>query len=463
MNTPFYTPPAASDNVSEYSVKDLSNALKRTLEDRFGHVRVRAELSSVKIAASGHGYMSLKDQASNDVLDGVCWRGSMAKFDFTPKEGMEVIASGKITTYGDRSKYQMIIDHIALAGQGALLQRLQELKQKLQAEGLFEQSRKRAIPYLPDHIGVVTSPTGAVIRDILHRLQDRFPRNVLLWSSLVQGANAARELVQAIEGLNALPSAASNQEDIPTRPDVIIVARGGGSLEDLMAFNDEAVVRAVFNSKIPIISAVGHETDVTLCDFAADLRAPTPTAAAEMAVPVLSELRNGIMEWQLRLDKAADRHLMRQRQQFEGWARGLLTPENLMQNALQRLDDRFERLRQASRTLYRQKIHGLRAAQASLKPPSAMMRYAQQNLAAMDARLAPSIFNQLHKYQQKLDILSDRLEANSFKSVLARGYSVIKDEQGNLIQAGNQAQIGQKLEAHFQDEAVLGLRVESKT
>jgi len=279
----------ATPNLPEYSVSELSRALKRTVEAAYSYVRVRGEISGFKRAASGHLYMTLKD--ADAVLDAVCWRGVAGRLAIAPEDGIEVIASGKLTTYPGRSKYQIVIDSLELAGEGALLKMLEDRRRKLAAEGLFDEARKRELPFLPDVIGVVTSPTGAVIRDILHRLDDRFPRRVLLAPVLVQGENAAAQVAAAIEGFNRLPP----DGPIP-RPDVLIVARGGGSLEDLWAFNEEIVVRAAAASEIPLISAVGHETDTTLIDFAADRRAPTPTAAAEIAVPVRAELAATVMD-----------------------------------------------------------------------------------------------------------------------------------------------------------------------
>ncbi|MFN6935860.1 MAG: exodeoxyribonuclease VII large subunit, partial [Tsuneonella sp.] len=270
------------DNAEALSVSELSNLLKRTVEDRFGHVRLRGELSGVKRAASGHFYCALKDDKA--VIDGVMWRGSAERLAFVPEDGLEVVATGKLTTYPGRSKYQIVIDSLELAGEGALLALLEKTRQRLAAEGLFDAGRKRPLPYLPATIGVVTSPTGAVIRDILHRLADRFPSRVIVWPVLVQGQGAAAQVAAAVRGFSALP------EGHDLRPDLLIVARGGGSIEDLWSFNEEVVVRAIADCSIPTISAVGHETDTTLADFAADRRAPTPTAAAEMAVPVRREL-----------------------------------------------------------------------------------------------------------------------------------------------------------------------------
>ncbi|MFN5760088.1 MAG: exodeoxyribonuclease VII large subunit, partial [Sphingomonadaceae bacterium] len=274
----------AGDNASALSVSEISAALKRHVEQGFAHVRIRGEISGFKRAASGHLYLALKDEQA--VIDAIMWKGSALRLAFQPQDGVEVIATGKLTTYPGRSKYQIVIETMEIAGEGALLALLEKLKAKLNAEGLFAAERKRPLPYLPRTIGVVTSPTGAVIRDILHRLEDRCPTRVIVWPVLVQGQGSAEQVAAAVNGFSALQGA--------DRPDLVIVARGGGSIEDLWGFNEEVVVRAVASCTIPTISAVGHETDTTLCDFAADRRAPTPTAAAEMAVPVRADLLAGL-------------------------------------------------------------------------------------------------------------------------------------------------------------------------
>src|ERR1700760_4004152 len=273
---------AAKPNMPEYSVSEIAAALKRTVEDQFPFVRVRGEISGLKFHSSGHVYFDLKDDKA--VLNAVIWRGNTARLRIRPEAGMEVICTGKLSTYAGSSRYQIIAEQVELAGLGALMAMLEDRRKKLAAEGLFDPARKKKLPFLPEVIGVVTSPTGAVIRDIMHRLEARFPRRVLLWPVAVQGERAAAEVAAAIAGFNA-----ADGTRLP-RPDLIIVARGGGPVEDLMAFNEEIVVRAAAASVIPLISAVGHETDTTLIDFAADVRAPTPTAAAEMAVPVRSDL-----------------------------------------------------------------------------------------------------------------------------------------------------------------------------
>jgi len=323
---------APGDNAPALSVSELSGALKRTVEDRFGHVRVRGEISGFKRHSSGHCYLTLKDDRA--AIDGVIWKTSVPGLRFRPEDGAEVIATGKLTTYPGRSKYQIVIERMELAGQGALMALLDQRRRALAAEGLFDAERKRPLPYLPRRIGVVTSPTGAVIRDILHRLADRCPSHVILWPVAVQGDGAAGQVAAAVAGFNAMPDP----------PELLIVARGGGSIEDLWAFNEEVVVRAVAGSAIPVISAVGHETDTTLCDFAADLRAPTPTAAAELAVPVRADLLGNLRELGLRAGRCARRYHERSAERLGVVARRLPTPDGLLQPQRQRLDDAAERL-----------------------------------------------------------------------------------------------------------------------
>ena len=328
----------AGDNAAPLTITEISQLLKRTVEDRFGWVKLRGELSGVKRAASGHFYCCLKDEGA--VIDGVMWRGNAAALGFLPEDGLEVVASGKLTTYPGRSKYQIVIDRMEIAGDGALLALLEKTRRRLEAEGLFAAERKRPLPFLPGVIGVVTSPTGAVIRDILHRLADRFPSRVLVWPVLVQGQGSAEQVAAALRGFGALAAGGA----MP-RPDLLIVARGGGSIEDLWGFNEEIVVRAIAESPIPVISAVGHETDTTLADHAADRRAPTPTAAAEIAVPVLRELAATLDEFGLRQRKCALRPMQLGRERLEARLLRMPRPESIVALKAQALDDVAERLR----------------------------------------------------------------------------------------------------------------------
>jgi exodeoxyribonuclease VII large subunit len=444
-------PPASNQPV--YSVSEISLAIKRTLEGTFDYVRVRGEISGFKRAASGHLYMALKDH--DGVLDAVCWRGNAGRLGLAPEDGMEVIASGRITSYPGRSKYQIVIERLELAGQGALLKLLEDRKRKLEAEGLFDAARKRALPFLPECIGVVTSPTGAVIRDILHRLEDRFPRRVLVWPVPVQGEGAAEQVAAAIAGFNALPA----DQGVP-RPDVLIVARGGGSLEDLWAFNEEVVVRAAAASQIPLISAVGHETDVTLIDFAADRRAPTPTAAAEMAVPVRAELIAQVEDAGRRLRSCTRQRLAERKTLLEGLARGLPDPARLLEEKAQRLDDRAERLRNCAHRALSLRQERVRDLGARLPPPQRQIDLARERLKTLAERLRPTVTRQrtqcrerflgiderfrmllgpptppLIAARQKLEVLARVLDTADHKKVLQRGFALVRGPKGVITRA----------------------------
>ena len=344
---------SSDHNLPERTVSELSADLKRTVEGSFARVRVRGEISQPKTAGSGHCYLRLKD--SSAVLDGVVWKGTYARLATKPEEGLDVIATGRLTTWAGRSSYQIIIESLELAGEGALLKMLEERRRRLAAAGLFDLTEKKKLPFLPRVVGVVTSPTGAVICDILHRLEDRFPVHVLVWPVVVQGEDAASDIVAALHGFNQLPLSSSS---VP-RPDLIIVARGGGSLEDLMAFNEDVVVRAVADSEIPVVSAIGHETDTTLCDFAADLRAPTPTGAAEMVVPVRLELCARIAEIECRLSAAVMRAMGDYQTHLHAAVRGLPSLEAILQGPTQRCDDLTERFHLAMSVAWSQKRHAL--------------------------------------------------------------------------------------------------------
>lgn len=352
---------APPGNAPEYTVSEISGAVKRTIEGEFSHLRVRGEVGRVSFPRSGHVYLDLKDDRC--VLSGVIWRGVASRLTAQPEEGMEVVATGRLTTFGGQSKYQMVIDDIAPAGVGALMAMLEKRKKALAAEGLFDAARKRPLPYLPEVIGVVTSPSGAVIRDILHRLRDRFPRKVLIWPVAVQGPNCAPEVVRAIEGFNRLTPGGA----LP-RPDLLIVARGGGSIEDLWGFNEEAVARAAAASDIPLISAVGHETDTTLIDFASDRRAPTPTAAAELAVPVRLELLAQVEQAGARLGRCATQAVIQRRQRLRDLARSLPRLDSLTQSASQRLDNAAQRLPNALQAAVQLKKVDLGRAAGPLRP-----------------------------------------------------------------------------------------------
>ncbi len=478
-----YPAPSSGHNTPEMSVSDISNALKKTVEQTFSHVRVRGELSKVTLAKSGHLYTSLKDE--NAVLDAICWRGTVARLSVKAEEGLEVICTGRLTTYPGRSNYQLIIESMELAGEGALLKMLEDRKKKLAAEGLFDPARKKPLPFLPTRIGIVTSPTGAVIRDILHRINDRFPVPVYLWPVMVQGQGAAQQVAAAIRGFNDLPAGFDT-------PDLLIVARGGGSLEDLMPFNEESVVRAIAESRIPVISAIGHETDVTLADFAADMRAPTPTGAAEMAVPVRRDWLFTVGEYGLRMGRRLDvlvgrrhdrigelstslsrfpRSLDMRQQRYDYAASNLsaafaayiqrkdtsvtrvagrlLSPAAMVHKAAARLQ--AASLDHAFRDSLRGRMIGLKGLSGGLKRPDAIIRNKARELGKSyenfmrrkDYLFDPKI-KTLHSYERILETLS-------FKNVLKRGYSVVRGAEGTLITSSAAAQRQNRLHIEFAD------------
>lgn len=406
-----------------YSVSEISYLLKTLVENNFARIKIRGELSSVKQHVSGHFYFTLKD--TDSIMDGVCWRGIATPFQKLLQDGLEVICTGKLTTYPSRSKYQIIVESVELAGEGALLKLLEERKKKLAAEGLFDPARKKALPILPQSIGIVTSPTGAVIRDMIHRLEDRFPRPILLWPVLVQGQGAAEQIAAAIRGFNSLP-----KEGTARRPELLIVARGGGSLEDLWAFNEEIVVRAAAESKIPLISAIGHETDVTLIDFAADFRAPTPTAAAERAVPVRSELLKLTYELTLRLGRGATR---------------------FYEDKLLRVDEWQERCFKAILTFLRERTH--QVALLRLRSPLDLLQRLEEKLLHLTSRLKPEFIHILKEKQHTLKSLNGLLESYSYAQVLKRGFCLVKDQQ-HIIYRGQDLHPTQEVELNFYDTTV---------
>lgn len=490
-------PGRPGSNLAEFTVTELSRALKRTVEESFGYVRVRGEVSQPKRHGSGHVYLRLKDETS--VIESVCWRGTAAKLAVRPEEGMEVICTGRLTTYPGRSQYQLVIETMELAGEGALLKLLEERKRRLAAEGLFDASRKRPLPFLPGVIGVVTSPTGAVIRDILHRLADRFPRHVLLWPVAVQGEGAAGQVAAAIKGFNGIAPGGP----VP-RPDLIIVARGGGSLEDLMAFNEEIVVRAAADSAIPLISAVGHETDTTLIDFASDRRAPTPTAAAEMAVPVRAELIALVLEFQRRLHGGTGRMILERRNLVEGLARGLGDPQALLEGCVQRLDDRWERLGIAVAGTIERRRTRVAELGAKLRHPREVMTAARGRLQSEARALGAGLRHVVAAEESRLGRIASRLtllpirirvgdgdrrlaelgermdagyarlvaerasrlkagaallESYSYRGILERGFALVTDGAEQRVTSAGDAKAGMPVTLEFHDgkvDAVVG-------
>jgi len=483
--------PDSAGNAPEFSVSELSGVLKRMIEGEFSHVRVRGELGRVSRPASGHIYLDLKD--NNAVLASVIWKGTANRLSMRPEEGMEVVATGRLTTFPGQSRYQMVIESMAPAGVGALMAMLEKRKAALAAEGLFDAARKQRLPYLPRVIGVVTSPSGAVIRDILHRLRDRFPTRVLIWPVVVQGEACAGQVAAAINGFNALPEGGA----IP-RPDVLIVARGGGSVEDLWGFNEEIVVRAAATSGIPLISAVGHETDTTLIDLAADMRAPTPTAAAEMAVPVRADLLASLAGLDQRRQGAAARMLSQRSQRLRDVARALPSPESLLAERRQRLDHAADTLPRALRHLTQQKRLALGAGRAGRFGQSllregllrrearleklggrlqalqdAMLRRRQDRFAQLAPRLAPGLLTRraerlgvdlaglakrlgaaqthnLQTAQRALGALDRTLNTLSYQSTLARGYAVVRSA-GKVATRAADIQGSAAIEIEFAD------------
>ena len=503
-------------NLVEYSVSELSNALKRTVEDTYGHVRVRGELGRISRPGSGHIYLDLKDEKS--VIAGIIWKGVAAKMRIAPEQGLEVIVTGRLTTYPGQSKYQIIIESIEPAGVGALMALLEERRKKFLAEGLFEEAHKKPIPYLPDVIGVVTSPSGAVIRDILHRLGDRFPRHVLVWPVRVQGESSAGEVAAAINGFNGLDA----DSPVP-RPDLLIIARGGGSVEDLWGFNEEIVVRAAFASDIPLISAIGHETDWTLLDHVADMRAPTPTAAAEAAVPVRSDLMANLDDLARRRRRGMVRQLEEHRAGLRAATRGLPRLADLLAVPRQRLDLAAARIGQSlklftsghrnrlsviaahlsSRTLLRGIIiHQKRVGELSLLLSRAVEFRLEENrnaveqqsslmartlklfttghrtrLSVIAARLSSrTLLRGIALHQQRVGDLRGRTSrtmkvrlekaANALKSqagllrtlshqgVLARGFALIRDEAGGVIRSISGLTQGREIAIEMVDGSV---------
>lgn len=444
----------APTNLPEISVSELSQSLKRAVEEAFPYVRLRGEVSGYRGPhSSGHVYFSLKDESAK--IDAIIWKGSFSRMKFKPEEGMEVIATGKVTTYPGKSSYQIVIDAIEPAGAGALMALLEERRKKLAAEGLFDEARKKPLPYLPRVIGVITSPTGAVIRDILHRLSDRFPRHVLVWPVRVQGETCGPEVASAIEGFNAMKEGGA----LP-RPDVLIVARGGGSLEDLWGFNDEVVVRAAAASEIPLISAVGHETDFTLIDFVADRRAPTPTAAAEMAVPVRLELIALAHDRAARLVSAWSRMIELLKTELRGLARGVPSLDSLLAMPRQRLDACAAALPRALRAnahAHRVEFSKISArhSPAGLRSLIARQRDRVRSAADRAVRARDVIVQHarrdLEVRKARVTALGQLLNAFSHRSVLERGFALVRGEDGLPVRSAGAVSPGAVLDIEVRD------------
>lgn len=436
----------AFGNVPEFTVSELAGAIKRAVEEGFPFVRVRGEISKVTRASSGHVYLDLKDDKA--VLAAVVWKGTAQRFRVAPEAGMEVVATGRLTTFPGQSRYQLVIDGLEPAGVGALMALLEERKKKLAAEGLFAPERKRRPPFLPEVIGVVTSPSGAVIRDILHRLRERFPRRVLVWPTLVQGRGAEAGIAAAIAGFNRLPV----NGDIP-RPDVLIVARGGGSVEDLWCFNEEAVVRAAAASTIPLISAVGHETDTTLIDFAADLRAPTPTAAAEMAVPVRRDLVAELLNKERRMIDALSRLVRQRGESLRAASRGLGRPEDVFGPPAQRLDRAGERLTAALRQHSLKAERRMAETSARMRPQALAAGFAaiRSRIDRAGARLNAAGAGRLIAPSRRLAVAAAVLSSLSYESALRRGYAIVRAEDGRILRSAREGAAGAAITLRFAD------------
>lgn len=445
MGEQFSDSPHALPNIPELSVSQLSQGLRKMVEDQFGHVRVRGELGRVSRPASGHIYLDLKDDKA--VLAGVVWRGVSSRLSIQPEEGMEVIATGKLTTFPGQSKYQIVIDQIEVAGEGALMALLEKRKKQFAGEGLFDAYHKKPLPFLPKVIGVVTSPTGSVIRDILHRVSDRFGVHVIVWPVRVQGESCGQEVANGIAGLNA------KHTELFPKPDLIIVARGGGSVEDLWGFNEEAVVRAVYASDIPVISAVGHETDWTLVDLVADVRAPTPTGAAEIAVPVKSDLEAALADLNARHQRAMMRNLETAHKSLLALSRNLGSVEHLLAIPRQMFDNLAHRLTQAlhmatqaKRARYERIVAGMRWQILSRN-----LELEFQKLQTLGNQLDRAHAQTLKLANDKLNSLSRLLETLSHKSVLSRGFGYVLDESGKMISKVALLDGAHKVELHMQD------------
>ena len=440
-------PPMTDDsNAQAYSVSELAFALKRTIETAYGFVRLRGELSKVTFHGNGHVYLDLKDERAS--ISGVIWKGSVRGLGIRPQTGLEVIVTGKITTYPGRSQYQMIIETMEPAGVGALLAQLERLKARLSAEGLFEASRKRPLPAMPSVIGVVTSPTGAVIRDILHRIAERWPCRVIVWPVVVQGDQAAAQVRAAIEGFAALPPGGA----IP-RPDLIIVARGGGSVEDLWPFNDEALARTVAACPIPLVSAVGHETDTTLIDFVSDRRAPTPTAAAEIVTPVFADLAASLADFERRMIQCGGRMMDLSRARLGAAAGRLPRLQDLLAYATQRLDMASGRLGAALTANVAAHRHQLTTASAALKPHLLTAQVASRaaTLAAIDRRLAPLIRRNLAQAAERLANLDKLRLSLDPDRPLSRGFARVERADGRLARSAGALSAGEVVKLVFHD------------
>ena len=428
-----------------YSVSEFSHVIKKLVETNFSYVRIRGEISRPSFPGSGHVYFTLKD--TDGTIAAIIWKYTLQKLSIKPEEGMEVICTGKVTTFAGQSKYQIIVESMEVAGEGALLKMLEERRKKLLKEGLFDQELKKPIPYLPKIIGVITSPSGAVIKDILHRLSDRFPSHVYLWPVAVQGEGSAKQISNAIDKFNQF-----TDETTIKKPDLLIVARGGGSLEDLWSFNEEIVVRSVFKSSIPVISAVGHETDTTLIDFVSDLRAPTPSAAAEKAVPVRNELIARIDELNFRFKTSFNNKLNNNKDRLNSLIKLLGKPDQIFENKTQKLDFIYRDFENLFKDIFVEKKNKITQQVQRLTPPKVLISNLVSKQQLLETKFQNYLQNIINRKEVKLNSLDKLLEASSFNRVLDRGFSLVMNNKGKPIKLSSEAPKNANVKIKFSDK-----------
>ena len=428
-----------------YSVREFSHVIKKLVETNFSYVRIRGEISRPSFPGSGHVYFTLKD--ADGTIAAIIWKYTLPRLSIKPEEGIEVICTGKVTTFSGQSKYQIIVESMEVAGEGALLKMLEERRKKLLKEGLFDQELKKPIPYLPKIIGVITSRSGAVIKDILHRLSDRFPSHVYLWPVAVQGEDSANQISNAIDKFNQF-----TDETTIKKPDLLIVARGGGSLEDLWSFNEEIVVRSVFKSSIPVISAVGHETDTTLIDFVSDLRAPTPSAAAEKAVPVRNELIARIDELNFRFKTSFNNKLNNNKDRLNSLIKLLGKPDHIFDNKTQKLDFIYREFENLFKDIFVEKKNKITQHAQRLMPPKVLISNLVSKQQLLETKFQNYLQNIINEKEVKLNSLDKLLEASSFNRVLERGFSLVMNNEGKPIKLSSEAPKNANVKIKFSDE-----------
>ncbi len=439
----------ADTNNPVYSVSEFSHVIKKFVETNFSYIRIRGEISRPSFPGSGHVYFTLKD--TDGTIAAIIWKYTLPRLSIKPEEGIEVICTGKVTTFAGQSKYQIIVESMEVAGEGALLKMLEDRRKKLLQEGLFKQEYKKAIPYLPEKIGVITSPSGAVLKDILHRLSDRFPSHVYLWPVAVQGEGSAQQISNAIDKFNQL----TNETTIK-KPDLLIVARGGGSLEDLWSFNEEIVVRSVFKSSIPVISAIGHETDTTLIDFVSDLRAPTPTAAAEKAVPVRDELIARVDELNLRFKTSFNNKLNNNKDRLNSLIKLLGKPDQIFESKIQNLDFMYKDFESLFKEIFVEKKNTITQYAQRLLPPKILITNLVSKHQLLETKFKNYLENIVNSKETKLNSLNQLLESSSFNRVLERGFALVMDLKGKPIKQSSEAPKNANVNIKFSDETRSG-------